>query len=67
MLITHIYMHIDCKTMRERRVNFISLIEKSICSYNDSRGGGGGGEGDGGSHSHELELSNPFSKLVSVE
>ena len=66
MLITHIYTHIECKTMRERRVNFISLIEKSICSYNDSRGDGGG-EGDGGSHSHELELSTPFSLLVSVE
>ena len=55
------------KTMRKRRVDFISLIEKSLCSYNDSREGGGGGEGDGESHSHELELSTPSSKLVSVE
>ena len=67
MLITHTHMRIDSMTIRERRVNFISLIEKSTCSYNDSRGGGGGGEGDGGSHSHELELSTPFSQLVSVE
>ena len=59
-------MHIDYKTMRKRRMNLISLIEKSLSSYNDGRGGGDG-EGDGGSHSHELELSTPFSKLGSVE